>query len=199
LVVSGVNRWTSRAKIKGEVAASAAFFPRGFLGSEVTFANEISDKLFNAGMPSETARAFGAAVWEAWNDWAKNLSAPPSPVAFPSFAAFPGALAPPTLATTSTLPLLGALATPSAELGLGKEALARSIKTRLGAASSQPGAEAGINDFAQWFSGRFVSWRSKATIAKIMGGGPVPTFAPPSVPVGPVRGTWTGTLNGPAF
>ena len=43
-----------------------------------------------------------------------------------------------------------------------------------------------INSLATWVEGSFNEWKRLATLAGLMGRGPVPTFAPPYVPVGPV-------------
>jgi hypothetical protein len=43
-----------------------------------------------------------------------------------------------------------------------------------------------INSLATWVEGSFNEWKSLATLIGLMGRGPVPTFAPPYVPVGPV-------------
>jgi hypothetical protein len=43
-----------------------------------------------------------------------------------------------------------------------------------------------IRNLANWVEGSFTEWKSLATLVGLMGRGPVPMFAPPYVPVGPV-------------
>ena len=49
------------------------------------------------------------------------------------------------------------------------------------------------DDFAKWFSRSYFFLMGSATVSIVMGWGPVLTYAPPYVPVGPVVG---GTLRG---
>jgi hypothetical protein len=65
-------------------------------------------------------------------------------------------------------------------------------------------AVAGPQDFANqlaaWMDESFLRWCASAYFDNIMGQGPIPTFAPPYVPVGPVvGGTLTGDLYFQAF
>ena len=50
----------------------------------------------------------------------------------------------------------------------------------------EEGASESVYQFAKWFADRFSAWLSIASLANVIGKGPVPTFAPPYVPVGPV-------------
>jgi hypothetical protein len=60
---------------------------------------------------------------------------------------------------------------------------------RLGTATqADSGASDAVQGYATWFQSSFVNWRVRAAIGTLLGHGPVPTFAPPYVPVGPVVG-----------
>jgi hypothetical protein len=50
----------------------------------------------------------------------------------------------------------------------------------------EPDQEVAIIDFAAWFVGFFNEMLQTTLVANVLGTGPVPTFAPPYVPVGPV-------------
>ncbi len=56
------------------------------------------------------------------------------------------------------------------------------------------------NNLAAYINAAFLTWQSTAYFTNIMGEGPVPTFAPPYVPVGPViKGKIKGDLRFQAF
>jgi hypothetical protein len=46
--------------------------------------------------------------------------------------------------------------------------------------------DAALKNLATWVETSFAEWRSLVKLVGLMGKGPVPTFAPPYVPVGPV-------------
>src|SRR5262249_925154 len=64
-------------------------------------------------------------------------------------------------------------------------------------------ARQALNDFAAWFSVNFNLWKGSTIILLVLGSGPIPTFAPAYVPVGPVVGgsirAERGFLIGPPF
>jgi hypothetical protein len=43
-----------------------------------------------------------------------------------------------------------------------------------------------LKSLATWIETSFVEWKNIAMLTGVLGSGPVPTFAPPYVPVGPV-------------
>ena len=70
--------------------------------------------------------------------------------------------------------------------------LKASIREALGAQAKDPEALAAIDAFADDFANRFSKFVGSTKVSNVMGTGPVPTFAPPYVPCGPVvngRGT----------
>ena len=60
-----------------------------------------------------------------------------------------------------------------------------------------------MKNLATWVEGSFSDWKNGVRLVGLMGRGPVPTFAPPYVPVGPVisgDNTSAGSLfAGPRF
>ncbi|MBI1757076.1 MAG: hypothetical protein HYR64_08235 [Fimbriimonas ginsengisoli] len=138
-------------------------------------------ELTRAKVPTNIAQAFSAAVSEAWHEWRVGVSVPGLPW-YPAFAAFPGPMAPP----MPNVPMpIGACVS----RGLGAlqiDSLANRIVTKLGTAAASTEAKSAVRDFAMWFSLSFTVWSMSAPVMLVMGKGPVPTFAPPYVPVGPV-------------
>jgi len=197
VAADGVNAWISHAVIRGQVNGSMATFPPGCLTSGIHLGGDLANRFYNARVPGEYASKIAAALGDAWNSWSRSVTLPAFPTAFPSFVAYPSAVAPPTYAVPSTLPF--APAQSEEEGALGAENLARAIKTKLGAAATESGADIAINGFAQWFAGKFTSWKHSATITQITGKGPVPswTILTPAGPV--VGGQASARLGGSPF
>jgi hypothetical protein len=149
----------------------------------------IVSALKDAGMPNDAAQHFGHAVAGAWRDWTDTIRVPGLPW-YPAFAAVPAAQAPP--APNVPTPF-ASLASDPTKLAPGT--LAGRIKHDIGTAKDWPGA-GGIDGYASWFSGHLATWLPQCQVMLVMGKGPVPSFAPPYVPVGPVVG---GEASGHGF
>lgn len=190
----GLNQWLRTAEIlTGEVDAAIATTPRGAFGSSYSFPERIASALVGAGMPSDLATWFSSAIGEVWRRWALSWKIPFLPL-YPAFAAFPAAQAPP----MPNVPF---------SLGAGVERLnpyegertllPDYLSNTLYASSCEqvyPGdtSRNACNDFANWFSRGYFFLMGSSTVSNVLGWGPVPSFAPPYVPVGPVVG---GTLR----
>jgi len=115
------------------------------------------------------------AIGNPFDTFAASLKMPGLPL-FPSFAAVPGPLTPPTPSVPVPLVALAG-ATPAPQ------------KPFAGLTKSQRQACEAVVDA---FGPAFEIWRT-TTMVSVIGSGPIPTFAPPYVPVGPVVG---GVANG---
>jgi len=146
-----------------------------------SLAGPISAKMAGVGAPSQVAEGLAGAVAETFKAWTDTIRVPALPW-YPAFAAFPGANAPPTPNVPTPM---SSLAHDPARLDAG--ALASKIRGRVGSAKEWPGA-GGIDDYARWFSAGIIGWLPRAQVLNVLGKGPVPSFAPPYVPVGPVVG-----------
>jgi hypothetical protein len=121
-------------------------------------------------------RALAEAIGPAFDIFAATLKMPGLPL-FPSFAAFPGPVAPPT--PSVPVPLIALL---------GVQPAPQKQFTAL-TPTQRRACEAVVDAFDPTFG----IWRA-STMVSVLGTGPVPTFAPPYVPVGPVvGGIATGT------
>jgi len=143
----------------------------------------IEQTMAGAEVPAAVAKAFAAPVSSAWATWAASLRVPPGVNWYPNFAAVPSPVAPPTPNVPTPLMALGGNAGP-----LSAASLKASIRKALGTRADDPQASAAINEFADDFAARFAQFRASAMVTNVLGTGPVPTFAPPYVPVGPVVG-----------
>jgi hypothetical protein len=136
-------------------------------------------QVMGAGAPAKVASAFAKAAGKAWQGWVSKVSVPGLPW-YPAFAAYPGPMAPP-MPNVPT-PLMNIA--PGASIDAGK--VSSSILSSLGSLADEPGAQSAVNNFATLFSVGFMIWFVTKQVMNVMGKGPVPTFAPPYVPVAPV-------------
>ena len=98
---------------------------------------------------------------------------------YPSFAAFPGPMAPPTPNVPTPLVACthdaGRVSAPTL-----KDAMGRRLHT------TDADATHFFDAVATGFSMAVTQWLPAQPVTNVLGKGPVPTFAPPYVPVGPV-------------
>jgi hypothetical protein len=122
------------------------------------------------------ANAFGTA-WQTWQLGVTGM------LMYPAFAAFPGPMAPPT--PNVPVPLITfasageAMLSPSTLKGLMIANLADPLAKH---------APELFDAIAQAFGVVFLTYKSSTMVMNVLGMGPIPTFAPPFVPVGPVVG-----------
>ncbi len=83
---------------------------------------------------------------------------------------------------------------PSGPLAIGGVGWTRRRKFLFLGPASEPGKDEAIIKFAAWFVGTFHMMLQTALVTNVQGTGPVPSFAPPYIPVGPVVG---GLANSP--
>jgi hypothetical protein len=118
------------------------------------------------------------ALGSAWATYQRSVIVPGLPW-YPAFAAWPGPMAPPTPNIPTPF-----LALPQRS---GHQ-IANDIKSLIKAASSVSYADAVADAVSAGFLSGFLTWVSAVMVMNVLGKGPVPSFAPPYVPVGPVIG-----------
>ena len=198
----GVNDWIGKARIQGgQVQGSAATLTPGSLVSDGNVENKVLQALVNARVPPDLARALARELSKAWDDWAGGFQIH-VPRAYPSLAAFPGPSAPPTPAA-SAIPV--AHGNSLGEASLKSAVLAQKLTgaVRMYASQAAGSPDQAMKNLAAWVEISFNQWKASAQLVGMTGHGPVPTFAPPYVPVGPVLkgvNASTGSLfAGPRF
>jgi len=103
---------------------------------------------------------------------------------YPQFAAFPGPMAPPMPNIPAPL-----LACPSATASqFTQPLLKQAIVAQLPQPMRVPQVDAAVGAMAQSLATYFSTWIVTQIVMNVLGQGPVPTFAPPAVPVGQVVG-----------
>lgn len=125
--------------------------------------------------------AVATTLGTAWQAYTATIKVPGLPW-YPLFAACPSPVAPP----TPNVPCPVAALT-QVEVSL-QPAL---LKQQMVAALGDPGAPYHGELFEaiiEGFSKSFLTWKTSTMVTNVLGAGPVPTFAPPLVPAGPVVG-----------
>jgi len=117
----------------------------------------------------------------AWMQYTATIKVPGLPW-YPAFAAFPAPVAPP----TPNVPcIVGMLTQVDAPLQVPV------LKGQMVAQLGDPGAPFHAELFesiADAFNKMFTMWKATTQVMNVLGTGPIPTFAPPYVPAGPVVG-----------
>lgn len=185
-ICDGIDKWMKMTYIAGVMING----PIGWLLPGCVTGPSLMPLIF-AGAPRETSMkrkysfAIAAAVGVAWQAWSTTLN---GMLSYPLFAAFPGPVAVPT--PNIPVPLL-TMVSP------GEVVLAPSnLKTSMAGLFGDPTAlhaTALFGAIANAFNTVFQIFKVSTMVQNVLGTGPVPTYAPPFVPVGPViLGTGTG-------
>jgi hypothetical protein len=132
--------------------------------------------------------AVAKGVSKAFKNWQDQVIVPGLPW-YPAFAAFPGPMAPP-MPNVPT-PLIGCpsarvadIVTPDTMTKEMDDALDEGLKKK----DPEKHYHALHDAIATVLSLAFLTWLASQQVMLVMGKGPIPTFAPPFVPVGPVVG-----------
>jgi hypothetical protein len=177
-ICSAIGMWQVQAMFKGLkiMGPTAVGTPGCLQGPSIeAFVKSLCPQGTNWERKMSAAVASG--VSGAWSDWARSVAVPGLPW-YPSFAAFPGPQAPPT--PNVPVPLLAL-----SQIGVTavQNAMRSSIKTKAAGLSS---VDLVADALAAGFGLMFPIWIAGVVVKNVLGKGPVPTFAPPYVPVGPV-------------
>ena len=136
------------------------------------------------GLEEEIVDAVADGVSAAFAAWQSGVTVPGLPW-YPAFAAWPGPMAPPT--PNVPQPLIVCVSGMSSRL-VSPLDLRRELKDALPAAARVPATEALMDNLASCLSLGFSAWLPGQSVSMVMGYGPVPSFAPPMSPLGPVVG-----------
>lgn len=128
------------------------------------------------------SRAIAAGVHNQFTSFGKDVSVPGLPW-YPAFASFPAPVAPP-MPNVPT-PLMSIAAAASRHLKEG--ALTTAIFDKMPNPKPACGKEVAMAIASGLEKWAFI-WLPSQQVSQVLGRGPIPTFAPPYVPVGPVVG-----------
>lgn len=183
------SSWQSASTISG-VTVNAVVASGG------TLSGPPLSRLILSKAPRETewlgkySAAIANAMGDAWQQYQSSVAIPGLPL-YPALAAFPGPMAPPTPNLPVSLSALGGISTP-----LEKAALKAQMAQNLAAPRSLH-HEALFESIAHAIAQSFTTWQASTQVTNLLATGPIPTFAPPFVPAGPVvMGTATMSAGG---
>lgn len=120
-------------------------------------------------------------IGTGWLSWQSSVMVPGLPW-YPAFAAFPSPMAPPTPNVPTPLAALT-----SVPVSVSQAVLKQQMVGQLGNPNA-PYHQQLFDCIAGAFEQCFNLWLPTTQVTNVLGTGPVPTFAPPFVPVGPVMG-----------
>jgi len=179
-ICSAWSQWQSAATLVGVIINGPTASIGQVVGPPLT-------PLIMASAPKETPQelkystAIAQAVGNGWLSYTATIKVPGMPW-YPAFAAFPGPMAPPT--PNIPMPVI-ALTQVTASISQA------ALKGQMIAALADPKAfhhKELFDSIAHAFEKCFQIWQGATQVTNVLGTGPIPTFAPPFIPVGPVVG-----------
>ena len=180
-----VNDWIIGSYVQGgSVRGPNAELTAGSLKSSVDIEQRLMQALTIERVPAPIAQTLAKELGGAWRAWAEGFTLS-LPGAYPKLAAVPGPMAPPTPAS-GAFPLARGMS--AGEHRLSAAMLSPRLITALRAPAGRDvaGLDGAINELASWVEASFRDWKLTAQVVVVMGKGPIPSYAPPYVPVGPV-------------
>jgi hypothetical protein len=180
-----VNDWIIASYVQGGwVRGPNAELTPGSLKSSVDIEQRLTQALTLGRVPAPIAQAIARELGGAWRAWADGFRLSMAG-AYPKLAAVPGPMAPPTPAT-GAFPI--ARGTSAGELRLSAAMLSPRLVSTLRplAGREVSGLDSAVTELTTWVEASFRDWKVTAQVVGVMGKGPIPSYAPPYVPVGPV-------------
>lgn len=178
-ICGAIDNWMKMTMISGAIINGpvATLIPGGVVGPPLL---PLILGQAPKGTPLETtySLAIANAFNTAWQVWQLGLT---GMLTYPAFAAVPSPMAPPM--PNIPVPLV-TLSSPG-EAQLSPAALKGAMVGMLGDPTAQHAPDL-FDALAQAFNTVFQLFKTTTLVQNVLGTGPVPTFAPPFVPVGPV-------------
>lgn len=179
-ICDGIDKWMKLTTISGVMINGPVgiLMPGMVVGPPLMpliFATAPKSTLQEIKYSNAISNAFGT-LWQPWHLGLSGMIMYP-----PTFALFPGPFHPPT--PNIPLPLI-TLPSPG-ESGLSPNTLKATMEANLGDPTAYH-ASALFDSIAKAFFAVFQIFKVSTLVQNVLGMGPVPVFAPPFVPVGPV-------------
>jgi hypothetical protein len=185
------NMWKLQAKFQNlQVMAVSAIGSPGCLDGP-----ELESLIKNApmcaaftGNKGKYRDAVAAGVSKCFKNWQGQVTVPGLPW-YPAFAAFPGPMAPPM--PNIPVPLIACISAKMTDIVMPdtmKSEMVSALDGGLKDKDKDKQHEALFDAIATVLALAFLMWLPQQMVMLVLGKGPIPTFAPPFVPVGPVVG-----------
>lgn len=185
------NMWKLQARFKDlQIMAVAAIGSPGCLDGP-----ELESNIKNApmvasftGNVAKQRDAVAKGVSKCFKEWQDQVTVPGLPW-YPAFAAFPGPMAPPL--PNVPMPLITCISSKMTSIIMPDDmtkAMDDALDQKLKDEDPDKQYHALHDAIATVLSLAFLMWLPSQQVMLVLGKGPIPTFAPPVVPVGPVMG-----------
>ncbi|MCK5506355.1 MAG: hypothetical protein KAJ10_14420, partial [Thermodesulfovibrionia bacterium] len=178
-ICDGIDKWMKMAMVASAIINGpvGTVLPGGVTGPPLfplIFATAPKSTPQEMKFSNAIANAFGT-LWQPWHMGLTGV------LSYPAFAAFPGPMAPPM--PNIPVPLI-TLSSPG-EAGLSPSSLKGMMNANLGDPKAQHASDI-FDAISKAFNNVFQIFKASTLVQNVLGMGPIPTFAPPFVPVGPV-------------
>lgn len=181
-IAQALERWLPTVQVThGVINGPVGVVPPGALTSSVDLKAAMRTGLQSAGVPLVPYGSITDTFAKAWLEWFAGYS---TMMQYPAFAHWPGAETPPMPAVGQPL-----------NVGISSATTAMSIASLTSAAMAAVDAQAADSDYTAavqqlsvWYTLRFAMFRTVTILTNVLGRGPVPSYAPPAHPSGPVIG-----------
>jgi hypothetical protein len=185
-ICAGIDKWLNAASITGVIING----PTGMLMAGNVIGPPLGPLILTSApqstpMEIKYSNAIANAFNTQWQAWHMGLT---GVLMYPAFAAFPGPVAPP----TPNIPAPLIAFSSAGEPGLSSGTLKNAMLANLGDPQAMHAPEL-FDAIATAFSTLFQLFKTTTMVQNVLGTGPVPSFAPPVMPAGPVV---AGTGNG---
>ncbi len=180
-----VNDWIIASYVQGGwVRGPNAELTPGSLKSSVDIEQRMMQALTIERVPAPIAQTLAKELGGAWRAWADGFRLSLAG-AYPTLAAVPGPMAPPTPAA-GAFPIARGMSAGEPQLSAAMLSPRLTSALRVHAGRDVAGLDGAVKDLTTWVEASFRDWKLTAQVVGVMGKGPIPSFAPPYVPVGPV-------------
>jgi len=178
-ICDAIDKWMKMTSVAGLLINGPVgqVLPGGVMGPPL-MPFILASAPMNTPMETKYSQAIAQAISQQWQLWQVGLT---GMLMYPSFAAFPGPMAPP----TPNVPLPLVALSSAGEAGLSANMLQSLMMAYLGDPQAQHAADL-FDALAKAFNTCFQTFKTATMVQNVLGTGPIPTFAPPFVPVGPV-------------
>lgn len=194
---AGANQWLSAARLSSGgtlINGHTLQLLAPCIGNNFDLNAFLARSMTQSGVPTRLVRPIAEELSSAWKSWPGSVSGS-VPGAFAAFDWWPGPVARGVL--TRPLPL--SIYLNGDPFPKESTILMDLTQDTAGFANAATGNRAdALKTVAAWVSLSFRNWKNHALMFPLFGEGPVPSFAPPTVPAGPVVGG-KARSTGPLF
>lgn len=177
-----VGKLRTESCIDGSINASVLRIQKIEVGK--IEAKDLGGALAGDGVPPDVANAIAETTSAVYRAWAQDFRGIWGN-AFPMFAAWPSAKTPPMPSDPAILGTIGG--SPESTKAISAGEIEAALRSRLAKRLQDAGANEGVKLLAASMAAQLDTWVA-TQIVKVTGRGPVPSFSPPIVALGPVVG-----------